>query len=279
RNGKKTLAFKPENSRFYEHNNHGPGAKNNASRKHLNDQDAENYSLNNLLKQWQLLLPKKLFLLGDSTLANKQTQRYPETGWGMALDELANTSLHIENHAVNGRSSKSFYDEGRWGKIMDQLQAGDYVFIQFGHNDQKIKDPTRYSQADTEYANNLIRYINQTRSKGAIPLLATSICRRSFNENNQLQTTHGDYPEVVRSVAKKMNVALFDLQSSSFEDLKKVGEEKSISWYLHTKPGQYTYYKEGKTDNTHLSPNGARWIAQTWIKQLQQQQHPLMFYF
>src|SRR6218665_587522 len=136
-----------------------------------------------------------LFLIGDSTMANKDNpEKNPEHGWGQVLSQFFTTGIEIQNHAMNGRSSKSFRTEGRWDKVEKQLKKGDFVIIEFGHNDQKLKDSTKFTNPYTQYRANLERYVNETRAKGATPILMTSIVRRDFNENGVLIDTHKDYP-------------------------------------------------------------------------------------
>ena len=121
--------------------------------------------------------PFTIFMVGDSTMSIKKPEVAPETGWGMVLPEFFDEKVTVENHAKNGRSSKSFIDEGRWKTVMDSLKNGDFVFIQFGHNDQKIKSPERYTAPYEEYTVNLKKYITESRDKGAVPILFTSIVR------------------------------------------------------------------------------------------------------
>ena len=124
-----------------------------------------------------------LFLIGDSTMANKdKPDKNPEHGWGQVLPQFLTTEIELQNHAMNGRSSKSFRTEGRWDKVEKQLKKGDFVVIQFGHNDQKVKDSTKFTNPYTQYRANLERYVNETRAKGATPILMTSIVRRDFTE-------------------------------------------------------------------------------------------------
>ena len=112
----------------------------------------------------------QVFLIGDSTLANKAPGDAPATGWGMVLqDYLESDKIKVQNHAVNGRSTKSFINEGRWATVLKEMKSGDYVFIQFGHNDSKDQDTSRYAAANTDYRKNLLRFVNETRSKGGIP--------------------------------------------------------------------------------------------------------------
>ena len=162
-----------------------------------------------------MLAQKKptLFLIGDSTMANKENpDKNPEHGWGQVLDQFFTTGIEIQNHAMNGRSSKSFRTEGRWNTIEKQLKKGDFVIIQFGHNDQKVKDSTKFTNPYTQYRANLERYVKEARAKGAIPILMTSIVRRNFNENGVLVDTHKEYPLVVRLVADDLHVPFVDMQ-------------------------------------------------------------------
>ena len=200
-----------------------------------------------------------VYTIGDSTMANKEAKVYPETGWGQVLYQFFNDQVVVHNHAVNGRSSKSFIGEGRWQSVLDSLQPGDYVFIQFGHNDQKIKSPERYTEPFGTYTENLTKYITESRDKGAIPVLFTSIVRRKFNEKGKLEDTHGDYPQAVRKLAKKLNVPLVDLQKSTQKLVQSLGDDKSKDLYLWTEPDER--FSEGRKDNTHLCVKGAQTVA------------------
>lgn len=133
-----------------------------------------------------------VFTIGDSTMANKKVEVAPETGWCQVFSAFVDQTVEIKNRAVNGRSTKSFITEGRWKAVTDSLKTGDYVFIQFGHNDQKIQDSTRYTEPFTTYRKNIERFVRESREKGAIPILFTSIVRRKF-ENGFLTDTHGNY--------------------------------------------------------------------------------------
>lgn len=213
-----------------------------------------------------------LFLIGDSTLADKPyTGSNPEKGWGQVLPLYFKEGLRIENHAVNGRSTKSFRDEGRWDTIQKKIRPGDYVLIQFGHNDQKKESPGRYAAAETDYKNNLERYIEETLAKGGKPILATPISRRSFNEAGKLEDTHGRYSEVVRQVAKEQVVPLLDLHKKTVGVLEQFGVEKSKELFLHYKKGNYDNFPEGKEDNTHLSPTGAFKVADLAIEEIKKE--------
>lgn len=210
-----------------------------------------------------------IYGIGDSTMANKiQPDKNPERGWGQMLPLFFNDAITIDNRAVNGRSTKSFIEEKRWDTIYKLLKPGDYVFIQFGHNDQKEKDSTRYTNPHTTYRHNLIRFVNEAREKGAIPILFSSIARRNFNEQGVLIGTHGDYPLETRLVAQEYKVAFIDMEYYSELLEQSYGPEKSKKLYLHYKAGEIPFYKEGKADDTHLSVEGATVIANIAIKEL-----------
>lgn len=210
-----------------------------------------------------------LFLIGDSTLADKPyAGSNPEKGWGQVLPLYLKKGIRVENHAVNGRSTKSFRDEARWDTVRKRLKAGDYVLIQFGHNDQKVDSPDRYAAADTDYRSNLKRYITEAREKGAKPIIATPISRRSYDEQGVLEDSHGRYSEVVREVAAEMNIPLLDLHKKTVEVIKQFGVERSKELFLHYKPGDYDKFPEGKEDNTHLSPTGAFKVADLAVEEL-----------
>lgn len=205
--------------------------------------------------------PVNIYTIGDSTMANKKDEVYPETGWCQVLYLFFDNTVKIHNHAVNGRSTKSFITEGRWKAVLDSLKKGDIVFIQFAHNDQKEADSSRYTNPYTGYRRNLIKFINETRSRNAIPVLITPVVRRNFNEKGSLIDTHGAYPEVMRSVAKEMDVLLIDMQMITEEMVLQHGFEKSKNLYLHVAAGNANY-PSGKADNTHLSYEGAKLVAE-----------------
>lgn len=217
-----------------------------------------------------------LYLIGDSTMSDKKDpDKNPEHGWGQILPDLMNSELNIENHAVNGRSSKSFIDEGRWDTVLKKLQPGDYVFIQFGHNDQKIKAPSRFTNPFTGYRSNLERFVNETLEKGANPILFSSIVRRNFNEHGTLADTHGEYPLVVRLVAEDLKVPFVDLQRVTEKLELFYGEEDSKRLHLHFEAGENEYFPDGKQDDTHLSKKGAILVATLALQEIVKQKLPL----
>lgn len=217
------------------------------------------------------------FLVGDSTMADKSYGvSNPEKGWGQVFPLYFKEGIRFENHAMNGRSTKSFRAEGRWDVVMERLKEGDYVIIEFGHNDQKINSADRYAFADSTYRDNLIRFVNEVREKGGKAVLATPISRRSFDENGVLTDTHGRYSEVVREVAAEMEVPLFDLHKKTVELLEQWGVEKSKELFLHFKPGEYEKFPKGVEDNTHLSPTGAFKVSDLAIEELKRELPELM---
>jgi DNA sulfur modification protein DndE len=203
----------------------------------------------------------RIFLIGDSTMANKPLEDNPERGWGQMLPQFFNDRVEINNHAKNGRSTKSFIDQGLWQAVLDSLKPGDYVMIQFGHNDQKVTDSTRYADPHGAYKHNLQRFVNESRERGAQPILITPVMRRRFDEQSQFYDVHGDYSGVVREVAEQMQAPLIDLHQSSRELIVSLGEERSKAIFLWVEPGKYARFPDGKEDNTHFSEYGARQIA------------------
>ncbi|MRX38530.1 rhamnogalacturonan acetylesterase [Flavobacterium sp. LC2016-23] len=218
-----------------------------------------------------------LYCIGDSTMANKKdADKNPEHGWAQVLQPFFNENIIVENKAVNGRSTKSFINEKRWDSICKKLRIGDYVFIEFGHNDEKIADSARYTNPHTSYRYNLIRFVKESREKGAIPILLTSIARRNFNEQGVLVPTHGDYPLQTRLVAQEYKVPFIDLEYYTELLEQSYGPEKSKLLHLHFKAGEVPYYKEDKNDDTHLSLKGAREIAKIVISQIRLSKDPAL---
>ncbi len=202
-----------------------------------------------------------IYMIGDSTMADKPLSGgNPERGWGQMFPVFLTPDIRVDNRALNGRSSRSFGNEGHWELVRKRLRKGDYVFIQFGHNDQKA-DTARHSDAETDYKINLGKYIDETREAEAIPVLFTPIVRRKFNSDGTLADTHGKYTDAVRIVAKEKQVLLIDLNKMSASLLERYGQEKSTSLFVWVEPGICAALPEGKQDNTHLNVRGARIIA------------------
>lgn len=208
-----------------------------------------------------------VYMIGDSTMADKPTEDNPERGWGQMLPKFFDTSIVIENHAKNGRSTRTFLLENRWQPIVDKLKPGDYVIIQFGHNDQSKEKVDRYTPPE-DYRKNLIKFVTETLEKKANPVLCTPIVRRRFDDKNQFYDTHGIYPEIVREVAKEYNIPLLDMQRKTEELMIKFGPDSSKSIFLWIEPGKYNSLPEGKQDNTHFSEHGATIMAQIAVEEM-----------
>lgn len=237
-----------------------------------------------------------IFTIGDSTMANKKLEgENPERGWGQMLSRYFTDDITIDNHAVNGRSSKSFIDEGRWDAVLSKIQKGDYVFIQFGHNDEK-DDPNRHTDPGTTFDANLKKFVEDTRAKGAIPVLFNSIVRRNFGkadgnavanaikqddirngidpkapkdsieEGATLIDTHGAYLISPKNVAKELNVTFIDLNSLTHKLVEGMGPQKSKELYLWVEPKTVPALPNGREDNTHLNVHGASVIAEMAVK-------------
>lgn len=204
--------------------------------------------------------PIKIFLAGDSTCAIKNTNAFPETGWGMPFVHFWDSTVTVVNLAKNGRSTKSFRNEGLWKQIIDDASAGDYVFIQFGHNDEV---PTKKNATtETEFKNNLTNYVKEATSKNAIPVLLTPVARRKFDSTGNVMQTHEVYAQIVRDVAITTKVPLIDLDKEGQRLYQQFGVENSKLLFLHLKSGEHPNYPNGKEDNTHFNELGARLIAQ-----------------
>jgi lysophospholipase L1-like esterase len=209
----------------------------------------------------------RIFLAGDSTISIKDPKNYPETGWGMPFVHFWDSTVSVVNLAKNGRSTRTFISEGLWKTIYSDMEPGDYVFIQFGHNDEVPSKVSSYTKPD-EFKSNLKRFIKETLDKGGVPVLLTPVSRRNFKEGKQVET-HTEYSAYVREVAKERDVALIDLDEKSRELYQQLGEESSRLLFLHLKAGEHPNYPEGKTDNTHFSELGARLVAQLVLKEIQ----------
>lgn len=223
----------------------------------------------------------KIFMIGDSTMANKDISGGKlERGWGMMLKNFFSEDVIVDNYAVNGRSSKSFITEGRWKKVLDQIKPGDYVFIQFGHNDEK-KDTARHTVPGSTFDENLRKFVQETRQKGGIPVLFNSVVRRTFVNNktaiedddkrdnsskdlvegNVLIDTHGDYIVSPKRVAEEMNVPFIDANKITHDLEQSLGPEDSKKLHMWYKPGEVASLPEGRQDNTHYNIYGARLVA------------------
>lgn len=234
--------------------------------------------------------PVKVFLIGDSTMADYtlyegedyQKQRYPLTGWGQvfqpfmssdSLPKLQNLiksdSVIVVDKARGGRSTRTFFEEGRWAEVYSLLEKNDLVLIQFGHNDAAENKPERYVNIQG-YKEYLRLYVSQAREKGATPILLTPVNRNYPWKGGRLSNVHGDYPQAVKEVAQELDVQLIDLGQRSIDFFSEKGEEYVSSHYFMNLPaGMYEAYPEGQRDNTHFQPEGATEVARLVFEGLQ----------
>lgn len=190
-----------------------------------------------------------IYYIGDSTVAVNKIHTYPQTGMAQALPLYLKEEVQVVSLAKNGRSTKSFLDEGRFVPAQQRMQAGDFLFIQFGHNDEK-EDPARHTDAEGSFRDNLRYFIREARSRGAQPLLITPIARRLFDEQGNFRPgSHGAYPEAVRMVGAEENVPVADLTALTEAFLSQLGDALSKPLFVWPK------------DNTHLKVEGAVQMA------------------
>lgn len=218
----------------------------------------------------------KVYLIGDSTIAQKARDKFPETGWGVPFAWFFNQNAIVDNRAQNGRSTQSFINEGRWDAVLDSLKADDYVLIQFGHNDEVPTKKTATTPA--QFKDNLRRYVNEARAKKANPVLITPVARRKFDADGKVADTHKEYAQLVKNTAKELQVPLIDLNEKSLALLQQLGEEKSKLLFLHLEEGQNPNYPKGVKDNTHFNELGARYMAEIVSRELQRIKSPLANY-
>lgn len=208
--------------------------------------------------------PITIFMIGDSTMADKNlAKQNQERGWGQMLPLHLKGDIKVDNHAQNGRSTKSFIDEGRWEAVITKVQPGDYVFIQFGHNDEK-EDAKRHTDAQTSFRDNLTRFIRETKAKGGHPVLYNSIVRRNFVDG-VLTDTHGEYREVPKQVAEAEGIPFVDANAITDNMVRKMGDKKSTKMYMWIKPHKYEFCPDGKKDDTHLNIKGATKVSKMLI--------------
>ena len=226
-----------------------------------------------------------IFIIGDSTAANKDLSKGKlERGWGMALQCFFDDNILVDNHAVNGRSSLSFINEGRWDKVLKKMKPGDYVIIQFGHNDEKPK-ADRHTDPGSTFDYNLAKYVRETREHGGIPVLMNCVVRRNFfvnapenDDDEKLRTqtfkdgvkmiegdslidTHGLYRVAPRDVARRMNVHFVDANQITHDLEQGMGTEASKKLHMWYLPDTEPTEPKGKQDNTHYNIYGAHVVA------------------
>lgn len=220
-------------------------------------------------------LPPRVFLIGGSTMASYPPERVL-VGWGQVFPSCFKVATMVRNHGRSGRSSKNFIDQGLWAKVIDDIAQGDYLIIQFGTNDTKVDDPTRYTEPRGAYRANLERFIREARAKGAIPLLATSVVRRSWNETGRFEVAPSEWQDVTREVAAAMDVPLLDLRARTEELERTLGPEGSKALHLYLPAGKHDAYPKGAADNTHYCEFGAKQVAKLAAQEIRRLHLPLV---
>ncbi len=211
-----------------------------------------------------------LFLAGDSTVTDQDETGYPYAGWGQLLSMYLKHDVAVVNHAMSGRSSKSFIDEGRLAAIDAELKADDFLFIQFGHNDEKA-DEARHTDPESTYPAYLRQYIVAARLKRAHPVLVTSVHRRFFEADGTLRDTHGPYLEAVRRLAAEEQVPLIDLAERSRALFEQLGDEETKNVFMWGAPGEFVNFPGGVQDNTHFQERGAMLLARIVAEEIRAQ--------
>lgn len=203
----------------------------------------------------------RIFILGDSTSMTYAAADAPKAGWGQFLGEYFLRDAAIINHAIGGRSTKSFISEGRLLRVEEELQPGDYALIQFGHNDSTISLVWRRTFPWTSFVNNLLLMACAVRRRGAFPVLMTPVCQRVFNTEGKIEDTFAEYVQAVSKLAQTENIPLLDMRIKTMELLKELGAEKSRELYMHLPPGEWPAWPGGLSDNTHTRVEGAKAFA------------------
>jgi len=211
------------------------------------------------LVTFSFVKPKQtnIWLIGDSTMAAKKPERLPESGWGVALAEFVTHKAVVHNHAASGRSTLSFISEGRWKSVADSLQKGDYVIIQFGHNDEKA-DAKLHTEPFGSFKTNLKKFIDESREKGANPIICSSIVRRHFDGKGNLIDTHGDYIKAAMEIAMETKTPYINMEAATRKLVSEMGPDKSKEIFTFT---------NRKQDSTHVNVKGASVIAKLFVNE------------
>jgi len=210
-----------------------------------------------------------IWMVGDSTMAPKKKEAFPELGWGVALSNFLNSNATVHNHAVNGRSTLSFINENGWKNVTDSIQPGDYVIIQFGHNDEKTK-ADRHTEPFGSFKDNLKKFIADTRSHKATPVLCSSIVRRHFDSKGNLIDTHKDYIIAAQQVAKETGTDYVDMENLTRKLVLGMGPKDSKSIFNFT---------DKKQDSTHLNVKGANVVAKLFVDDAKKNKISIAKYF
>jgi lysophospholipase L1-like esterase len=204
---------------------------------------------------------RTVFVAGDSTAATYATADVPRAGWGQALPVFLRPGIAVVNEALSGASSKSFVDLGRLDRILAAIRHGDVLLVSFGHNDEKIEDPARYTDPWTTFQSTLRLYLDGARAAGAHPVLVTPVERRRFTVDGVPYLSHGEYPEAMRALAADTRTPLIDLTAFSFGLWSSLGAEPTKEYFLWLTAGESPNYPAGVSDNTHFQAHGAIEVA------------------
>jgi len=213
-------------------------------------------------EQLQSGTPTTIFVVGDSTASIYGQDVYPRMGWAQVLDPFfATACAKVQDKAISGRSSKSFYDEGSWAPVTASIKTGDYVMIQFAHNDEKSEDAARYTDPATTFPEYLTKYIEESRAKGGIPILLTPLNRNKWN-GTVLTNSHGAYPDAIRKLAREKSTPLVDVTALTKTYFEEIGPAETTKLFL-------------SGDTTHLQETGAKIVSQIVVADLYQQALPI----
>ena len=216
-----------------------------------------------------------VYVIGDSTASVYEADLYPRTGWAQHLqDDFRPACAKVQDKALSGRSSKSFLEAGAWTPIKAALRAGDFVLIQFGHNDEKREDAARFTEPFGSFQQYLSTYIDDALAAGATPILLTPIERNNWSDG-KLKSTHGDYPEAVRALGEMRKLAVVDMTQLTHAYLERLGQAASTKLFMNLAAGESPNYPNGNSDNTHLQEQGARAVAALALAELARLRNPL----
>jgi lysophospholipase L1-like esterase len=203
-----------------------------------------------------------VFLAGNSTVVNQDDE--PWAAWGQMLPRFFELGVAVANHAESGLSLASFLSSHRLEKVLSVLKPGDYLFVEFGHNDQKEHGPN--DGPYLAYTERLKLFVNEARKKGGIPVLVTSTSRRSFGADGKIANSLGDFPAAVRQVAQQENVPLIDLNNLTTSLYEAIGEEETKKIFVHYPANSYPGQTQALADNTHFNPYGAYEVARCVVE-------------
>lgn len=225
---------------------------------------------------WLVQPRVKVYMIGDSTMCIYGKGQFPITGWGMPFANYFDASVTIDNRAKGGRSTRTFLSENRWQPVADSLRPGDYVIIQFGHNDEGplSRFPDRYTSVP-DYKTNLIKFVTETQAKKANPILVTPVSRSLYDKTGELIDTHFEYSKAVFEVGTQYHVPVIDLNKKSRELFKSLGPANTKILFMQLDSAEHPNYPLGRKDATHFNEYGARKIAEIVLNQLKEQHIPL----